>query len=84
MSLYDLLGRIEPEAIPFPLSRLYSRATSSRMVRDYYDSVAAQVLERLPAGRILDVGTGPGRLPIATPRGTSTSTSRAWTSRRTW
>lgn len=65
MSLHDLIGRIEPEAIPFPLSRLYSWITSSRMVRDYYDSVAAQVLERLPAGRILDVGTGPGRLPTA-------------------
>jgi ubiquinone/menaquinone biosynthesis C-methylase UbiE len=64
MSLHDLIGRLEPEAIPFPLSRLYSRVTSSRMVSDYYDSVAAQVLERSPAGRILDIGTGPGRLPI--------------------
>lgn len=65
MSLRDLLPRIEPEAIPFPLSRLYSFITSSRMVRDYYESVASQVLERVPAGRVLDIGTGPGRLPIA-------------------
>lgn len=65
MSLRDLLARLEPEAIPFPLSRLYSWLTASRLARAYYDSVAAQVLERLTAGRILDIGTGPGRLPIA-------------------
>jgi SAM-dependent methyltransferase len=64
MPLRDFLSRLEPEAIPFPLSRLYSLITSSRMVRDYYVSVAAQVLKHLSAGRILDIGTGPGRLPI--------------------
>jgi ubiquinone/menaquinone biosynthesis C-methylase UbiE len=65
MSFRDILSRIEPEAIPFPLSRLYSGLTTFRMMRDYYDSVAAQIVERVPAGRVLDIGTGPGRLPIA-------------------
>ncbi|HTX43228.1 MAG TPA: class I SAM-dependent methyltransferase [Methanocella sp.] len=65
MPLRDLLSRLEPEAIPFPFSRLYSFISSTRMVRDYYESVAAQVLERAAAGRVLDIGTGPGRLPIA-------------------
>ncbi|HTY91452.1 MAG TPA: class I SAM-dependent methyltransferase [Methanocella sp.] len=65
MTLRDLLARLEPEAIPFPFSRLYSWLASSRMVRDYYESVAAQVLERVHIGRILDIGTGPGRLPLA-------------------
>jgi ubiquinone/menaquinone biosynthesis C-methylase UbiE len=64
MPLRDFLSRLEPEAIPFPLSRLYSLITSSRMVMDYYGSVASQVLKHLSAGRILDIGTGPGRLPI--------------------
>src|SRR5271157_215703 len=64
MSLRSFLSRIEPEAIPFPFSRLYSYIASSRMIRDYYESVASQVLERLPAGRLLDIGTGPGRLPV--------------------
>ncbi len=65
MSLRDFLSRLEPEAIPFPASRLYSLITSSRMVRDYYDSVASQVLNKLTTGRVLDIGTGPGRLPVA-------------------
>jgi len=65
MTLRDLLSRIEPEAIPFPFSRFYSWLTSTRMVRDYYESVAGQVLERVTMGRILDIGTGPGRLPLA-------------------
>ncbi len=65
MSMREFLSRIEPEAIPFPFSRLYASLAASRIFRDYYESVAAQVLERAPTGRILDVGTGPGRLPIA-------------------
>ncbi|WP_174590484.1 class I SAM-dependent methyltransferase [Methanocella conradii] len=64
MSLRDILSCLEPEAIPFPFSRLYSLVSSSRMFMDFYESVASQVLERLPAGRILDIGTGPGRLPL--------------------
>jgi ubiquinone/menaquinone biosynthesis C-methylase UbiE len=63
MSLRSFLSRLEPEAIPFPFSRIYSFITSSKMIMDYYRSVASQVLVRLPAGRILDIGTGPGRLP---------------------
>jgi ubiquinone/menaquinone biosynthesis C-methylase UbiE len=64
MSLRSLLSRLEPEAIPFPISRVYSLITSSRMLGDYYESVASQVLSRLPIGRVLDIGTGPGRLPV--------------------
>ncbi len=64
MSLMSFLSRLEPEAIPFPLSRVYSLITSSRMIRDYYEAVASQVLSEEPAGRVLDIGTGPGRLPI--------------------
>ena len=64
MSLRSFLSRLEPEAIPFPFSRFYSFITASRMIRDYYEAVAAQVLARAPAGRVLDIGTGPGRLPV--------------------
>lgn len=64
MSLRSILAGIEPEAIPFPLSRLYSFLTSSRMMQGYYLSVAHQVLEKVATGRILDIGTGPGWLPI--------------------
>jgi ubiquinone/menaquinone biosynthesis C-methylase UbiE len=64
MSLRSFLSRLEPEAIPFPLSRVYSFITSSRMIRDFYEAAASQVLAREPVGRVLDIGTGPGRLPI--------------------
>ena len=64
MSLREILSRLEPEAIPFPFSRLYSLISSSRMFMDFYEYAASRVLERLPAGRVLDIGCGPGRLPI--------------------
>lgn len=63
MALRDILSHIEPEGIPFPLSRVYSLITSSRILQDFYHSVANQVLARVRSGRVLDIGTGPGRLP---------------------
>lgn len=60
----DILAGIEPEYIPYPFSRLYSALAGSRLFQDLYRTVARQVLEKLRAGRVLDVGTGPGRLPI--------------------
>jgi len=64
MSLRSFLASLEPEAIPFPLSRLYSAFTDSSVFLDFYDMVRAQVEEHVKAGRILDIGTGPGKLPI--------------------
>lgn len=55
---------MEPEGIPFPLSRVYSLVTLSGIIRDFYGSVASQVLGHMESGRVLDVGTGPGRLPL--------------------
>ena len=64
MALRDILVSIEPEKIPFPLSRLYAALTRAAIFRDFYRAVAKQVEERLPAGRVLDIGAGPGRLAV--------------------
>ncbi|CAJ35145.2 class I SAM-dependent methyltransferase [Methanocella arvoryzae] len=64
MSLRSFLARIEPEAIPFPFSRVYLAISSSKIFEDFYSAVASQVDEHMKAGRVLDVGSGPGRLPI--------------------
>ena len=64
MSLRGFLSKVEPEGIPFPLSRFYSLVTLSGIIKDFYNSVANQVLGHLKSGRVLDVGTGPGRLPL--------------------
>lgn len=64
MALRDVLASIEPESIPFPASRLYAALTGSRLFQDFYRIVARLVREKLPAGRVLDIGTGPGRLPV--------------------
>ncbi len=64
MALRDILAGIEPEAIPYPFSRLYTALSGSRLFQDFYRIVARQVIEKLHAGRVLDIGTGPGRLPV--------------------
>jgi ubiquinone/menaquinone biosynthesis C-methylase UbiE len=64
MALRDILAGIEPESIPYPLSRLYTALTGTSLFQDFYRIVAKQVFEKIRAGRVLDIGTGPGRLPI--------------------
>ncbi|HMK47754.1 MAG TPA: class I SAM-dependent methyltransferase [Methanocella sp.] len=64
MSRGSFLSRVEPEAIPFPFSRIYTVLAGTTLFRRFYSTVAGQVDERLKVGRILDIGTGPGRLPI--------------------
>lgn len=64
MSLRSILARLEPEAIPFPFSRVYTAMSRSSLFRDFYSAVVSQVDEHMKAGRVLDIGTGPGKLPI--------------------
>jgi ubiquinone/menaquinone biosynthesis C-methylase UbiE len=64
MALQDILAGIEPESIPYPFSRLYAALTGTSLFRDFYRIVAKQVFEKRRAGRVLDIGTGPGRLPV--------------------
>ncbi|MGA9141756.1 MAG: class I SAM-dependent methyltransferase [Methanocella sp.] len=64
MALRDILAGLEPEAIPYPFSRFYAALTGSRIFSDFYSIVAKQVEDRLKTGRVLDIGTGPGKLPI--------------------
>ena len=53
-----------PEGIPFPGTRGYSFLAKSRIMQAFYKDVALDVAEEMSGGRILDVGTGPGYLPL--------------------
>lgn len=54
---------IKIERIPGVLATAYEKGT--RMVIDsYYRLVAEEIVAHLPRGAILDIGTGPGYLPI--------------------
>jgi len=53
-----------PEGIPFPGTRSYSFFAKSRMMQAFYKDVALDVAREVSGGRILDVGTGPGYLPL--------------------
>lgn len=60
-----LLKSIYPEGIPWPGSVIYDRISRTNLFREHYERVAHHVLTYCSTGRLLDIGTGPGRLLIA-------------------
>ena len=55
--------KIHIQRIPLLFASLYEKAT--RLAKDiYYRNVAEEVISRLIAGILLDLGTGPGYLPV--------------------
>ncbi len=51
------------EGIPWPFSRLYDRYVN-RIFVNWFRRIAQEIMCREISGTILDIGTGPGRLPI--------------------
>jgi ubiquinone/menaquinone biosynthesis C-methylase UbiE len=57
---------VKIESIPAPGARIYAViARKGPQLRDLRQAVAEEAIATLTAGRVLDVGTGPGYLPIA-------------------
>ncbi len=54
---------IKIEGIPFPGAKIYS-IFARKFFRDFYKEVTEELVLRISSGRILDVGTGPGYLPL--------------------
>jgi len=52
-----------PEAIPGWAAGIYERA-ARLAIESYYAPLAQEIVTELGSGRILDVGTGPGYLPL--------------------
>lgn len=60
-----LVKKLHPQGIPWPASVLYNRLSQTRIFREHYRLVAKEVPGKTispHAGRILDIGTGPGFL----------------------
>ncbi|MEW6667373.1 MAG: class I SAM-dependent methyltransferase [Thermodesulfobacteriota bacterium] len=55
--------KILVERIPGPFASLYEKATRM-VIETYYVPISEEVVANLKAGHILDLGTGPGYLPI--------------------
>ena len=56
-------SRIWIERIPGPFASIYEKATRM-VIESYYGQIAEEVVLNLRSGTILDLGTGPGYLPI--------------------
>ena len=52
-----------PEKIPWPFTRFYDRYPN-RIFAKWFRRIAVDIKNRAISGTIIDVGTGPGRLPI--------------------
>ena len=57
-----ILKRVHPEGIPGPGSILYNKISSFNVFQRHYQFIVHDISHYLDAGRILDVGTGPGWL----------------------
>lgn len=59
-----MAGRGQRSFVSFPLfaARLYDSLMRKKMMRRQYQEIASDLVSRIDFGRILDVGTGPGRL----------------------
>jgi ubiquinone/menaquinone biosynthesis C-methylase UbiE len=64
-----LKRRFTIERVPGPLASLYEKA-SRLVIKTYYSQVAEEVLSTFHHGLLLDLGTGPGYLPIEVVRRT--------------
>ncbi|MGD2098099.1 MAG: class I SAM-dependent methyltransferase [Desulfobacterales bacterium] len=51
------------ERIPGVLATAYEKGTRM-VIKSYYSRVAEEIVAHLPGDRILDIGTGPGYLPV--------------------
>lgn len=60
------------EGIGWCGSGLYSLLSHSRLMHDIYESVAEEICTIMSEGKILDVGTGPGLIPIMIAQTSST------------
>jgi ubiquinone/menaquinone biosynthesis C-methylase UbiE len=52
-----------PEKIPWPFSRFFDRYPNRIFVK-WFQRIASDIRDKAISGNILDIGTGPGRLPI--------------------
>ncbi len=59
-----LLKHIHPEGIPWPGSFFYNAISGTAIFQGHYEMVAKDILNYCTQGRLLDVGTGPGRLLV--------------------
>jgi ubiquinone/menaquinone biosynthesis C-methylase UbiE len=59
----SLKRRLTIERIPGPLAPLYEKA-SRLVIKTYYSQVAEEILSSFRQGLLLDLGTGPGYLPV--------------------
>ncbi len=59
-----LLKRFHPEAIPWPGTIFYNAISATAAFQGNYALVAEHIAGFCSAGKILDIGTGPGRLLV--------------------
>ncbi len=57
------IRRHMPQEIPGPIAALYEKVATGALC-GFYRQVASRVTSSITCGRVLDVGTGPGYLPV--------------------
>jgi ubiquinone/menaquinone biosynthesis C-methylase UbiE len=63
--LHILAAKLHPEGIPAGATKVYNALSGTSIFLKHYDLAAEDIVKFRSAGRLLDIGTGPGRLLIA-------------------
>ena len=57
------------EGIPGPGAKIYSTVVAGSLImQDFYREVTGEIASKVSSGRMLDIGTGPGYIPIEVAR----------------
>lgn len=62
--LSEYILKYIPEGMHGWLASLYEREIARPLLQEFYEDVAKDVTRKISSGRILDLATGPGYLPI--------------------
>jgi ubiquinone/menaquinone biosynthesis C-methylase UbiE len=66
------------EGIPGPGAKIYSTIVAgSRVMQDFYREVTGEIASKVSSGMILDIGTGPGYVPIEVARASQNAEIKA-------
>ncbi len=66
------------EGIPGPGAKIYSTVVAgSPIMQDFYREVTAEIASKVSSGKLLDIGTGPGYVPIEVARASQNAEIKA-------
>jgi len=66
------------QGIPGPGAKIYTKFVAGNLItQDFYREITAEIASKVSSGKILDIGTGPGYIPIEVARASQNAEIKA-------